>query len=93
MNKFLAVVLLLAAVSAHADCHWIDGFYTCFPSSNYYTPPPTQYVPPPSYYYNPPPTYVTPPVYVPPITPGYIAPPPADWGNSKIVPRPEIRGF
>ena len=90
MNKFLAAVLLMVAGTAHADCHWSNGYYVCSPSNNYYVPPPpTYYVPPPpSYYYAPPPVYVPPPV-----TPGYIAPPPADWGNTKIVPLPERRSF
>lgn len=90
MIKRLLVLLAFVPGVAAADCHWINGYYVCSPSNNYYAPPPTPsyYYAPPSYYYAPPPVYVPPPV-----TPGYIAPPPADWGNTKIVPLPERRSF
>jgi len=93
MIKRILILLSLVPTVAQADCHWIDGYYTCFPDNNsrYVAPVVPNIPPPPNYYYAP--GYVPPPVYVPPITPGYYPPPPPGWGDTKIVPLPERRNL
>lgn len=89
MFKRLLFLAALVPSVAQAECYWINGQYACT-LGNTYNVPVQPYVPPQNYYYAPPPMYVPPP---PPITPGYIAPPPADWGYTRIVPRSNSNGL
>lgn len=78
MKKLLLLIGLLSTAAM------AEGYYYPVPAN----PHPLQYVLPPAYIVPPQQMYLPPPVYIPPIQPGYIAPPPAGWADTKIVPLP-----
>ena len=74
-------LLLLLTISTST---FAEGYYYTVPAN----PQPLHYVLPPAYIVPPQQMYRPPPVYVAPIQPGHIAPPPAGWADTKIVPLP-----